>query len=142
LDVGLQSIKLQFYGPSIYNKEESGNFDVILILYDRDSGECLGTTTNTTSYYSYTKFEIPSAEFTGNFNDYEVDTDNDALYNYIVIESEITVKKAGEYNLYGTLRAPSGSWIGSDSNKTYLDVGIHSITSMFSGHRIQGYNGS
>jgi hypothetical protein len=113
LDVGLQSIKLQFYGPSIYNKEESGNFDVILNLYNRDNGEGLGTTTNTTSYYSYTDFEIPSAEFTGNFNDYGLDTDNDALYNYLVVEVEITVKKAGEYNLYCTLRAPSGAGIGS-----------------------------
>ena len=144
LDVGLHSIKLRFYGPSIYNTGESGNFVVYMNLYDTDEGRCLDSTTNTTPYYSYTNFERPSAEFTENFNDYGLDTDEDTSYNCLVIESEITVKKAGEYRLYCTLRTASGEWVSYDWNEIHLEVGIHDITSEFSGLRIYNfeYNGS
>ena len=144
LDVGLHSIKLRFYGPSIYNTGESGNFVVDMNLYDTDEGRWLDSTANTTSYYSYTDFERPSAEFTGNFNDFGLDTDEDTSYNCLVIESEITVKKAGEYRLYCTLRTASGEWVSYDWNETYFEVGIHDITSEFSGLRIYNfeYNGS
>ena len=144
LDVGLQSIKLQFYGPSIYIAGESGNFDVDMDLYDKDSGRWLDSTTNTTTYYSYTDFERPPAEFTGNFRDYGRDTDGDGLYNHLVVETEVNVKKAGEYKLYCMLRSPSGEGVGYDWDETYFDVGIHNITSTISGRRIYDlvYNGS
>jgi len=112
------------------------SFIVDMYLYDTDDGRRLDSTTDTTSYYSYTEFERPPAAFTGNFNDYGLDTDDDGLYNYIAVEAKMNVKKAGEYKFYCALRTSSGDWIGSDRNVTYLDVGIHSITSMFSGRRI------
>jgi hypothetical protein len=144
LEEGMQSITLQFYGPSIYNTEESGNFVVYMDLYETEDWIELDSTTNKTAYYRYTEFERPPAEFTGNFDDCGLDTDGDGLYNYIAIGAEMNVKKAGEYVFYCSLMTSSGDWIDSDGNRTYLDVGIHSITSMLSGHRIYdpGYTGS
>jgi hypothetical protein len=148
LEVGLQSIKLRFYGPSIYTSGESGNFVVDIDLYNTDDWRWLDSTTNATSYYSYTDFERPPAEFTGNFNDYGLDTDEDTLYNYLVIESEINVTKAGGYELGGNLRyydENGGYWdIDGDWNRTYLEADINEITLRFDGWRIYnlGYNGS
>ena len=149
LDVGLHSIKLRFYGLSIYNTGESGNFVVYMNLYDTDEGRWLDSTTNTTSYYSYTDFERPPAEFTGNFNDYGLDTDEDGLHDYLVVEAEINVTKEGEYELSGDLQyynEEEGYWeyTGYNSNETYLEVGIHNITLQFDGVRIYNskYSGS
>jgi len=149
LGEGLHNVTLKFYGPSIYLSGESGNFDVYIDLYDRDNWRWLDWETNTTSYYSYTDFERLPAEFTGNFSDYGLDTDNDTLYNYLLIEAEINVTKAGEYELSGSLQyynEEKGYWKGIDSawNRTYLEVGIHNITLQFDGIRIYntGYNGS
>jgi hypothetical protein len=136
LDVGLHSVKLQFYGPSIYNSEESDNFEVQLHLHDGDSGERLDSTTNTTSYYSYTDFEGPPAEFTSGFNDYGLDTNGNSLYDYLVIEKEIIVREAGNYQLSGRLESPSGVRIDSDSNYTYLNAGLQSIKLQFYGPSI------
>jgi len=149
LDVGLENVQLQFYGPSIYNSEESGNFDVDMDLYDVDNDRILDSTTNTTSYYSYTDFERSPVEFTGNFDDYGLDIGEDSLYNYLVVEAEINVTKAGEYRLSGDLRyydENDGYWeyIGGDWNRTYLEASINNITLKFDGWRIYNseYNGS
>jgi subtilisin family serine protease len=162
LGEGLHNVTLKFYGPSIYLSEESGKFSVYMDLYDRDNGRWLGWTTSTTFYYDSDDFERPPAEFTGNFNDYGLDTDNDALYNLLVIEAEINVTKAGEYELSGDLRPaeksikvsattpPAGgggggvppTWIDWDSNRTYLDAGIQNITLQFDGIYNTRHNGS
>ena len=149
LDVGLHNATLKFYGPSIYLSGESGNFNVYMDLYDWDNGRWLDWATNTSSYYSYTDFERLPAEFTANFSDYGLDTDNDTLYNYLLVEAEINVTKAGEYELSGDLQyydEEEGYWKGIDGdwNRTYLNVGIHNITLQFDGIRIYGteYNGS
>ena len=149
LNVGLENVQLQFYGPSIYNSEESGNFDVDMDLYDVDNDRILDSTTNTTSYYSYTDLERSPAEFTGNFDDYGLDIGEDSLYNYLVVEAEINVTKAGEYRLSGILRyydENDGYWeyIGGDWNRTYLEASINNITLKFDGWRIYNseYNGS
>ena len=147
LDVGLQSVKLMFYGPMIYKSEESGNFDVDMDLYDVDNDRILDPTTNTTSYYSYTDFERPPAEFTGNLFDYGLDIGEDGLYNYLVVESGINVTKAGEYRLSGDLRyydKESDYWLDYAMNSTHLEAGITNITLKFHGWRIYNseYNGS
>ncbi|RZB28943.1 MAG: hypothetical protein AEth_01547 [Candidatus Argoarchaeum ethanivorans] len=148
LNEGLHNVTLKFYGPSIYLSGDSGNFDVDMDLYDRDNGRWLGRATDTTFYYSYTDFDKPP-EFTGNFSDYGLDTNNDTLYNHLVIEAEINVTKAGEYELSGNLQyydEEEGYWWGIDSdwNRTYLDAGIHNITLQFDGIRIYNteHNGS
>ncbi|MGB2728575.1 MAG: S8 family serine peptidase [Halobacteriota archaeon] len=58
----------------------------------------------TTGYYNWTEFQKPPAEFTGNFNDYGFDIEGEGLYNHLVIEAEINVTRAGEYELSGDLR--------------------------------------
>jgi subtilisin family serine protease len=90
----------------------------------------------TTKDYNWTDFQKPPAEFAPGFNDYGLDTNNNTLYDYLVIEKEIEVREAGNYELYGSLRAPSGKWIDSDSSYTYLDVGLHNVALKFYGPSI------
>ncbi|CAD7767005.1 MAG: Subtilase family protein [Candidatus Argoarchaeum ethanivorans] len=148
LGEGLHNVTLKFYGPSIYLSGESDNFDVYMDLYDRDNWRWLDWETNTTSYYYSDNFERPPAEFTANFSDYGLDTDNDTLYNHLVMEAEINVTTVGEYELSGSLQyynKEKGYWEWiSDWNRTHLDAGIHNITLQFDGIRIYstGYNGS
>jgi LEA14-like dessication related protein len=149
LNVGLHSIKLQFYGPSIYNAGESGRFNVFMYLYEMDDLRELGSIINTTSYYTHTDFERPTAEFTGNFFDYGLDVGEDGLYNYLVVESEINVTKAGEYRLSGILRYYDEEdcywvYVDGDGNRTHLKAGIQNITLRFDGYQIYNskYNGS
>ena len=115
--------------------EESMEMENITVLYEEVDHRDIAYTT---AYYNYTDFQMPPAEFTGNFYDYGVDTDNDTLYNYLVIDAEINVTKAGVYRLDGDLRyydGERGRWncIGIDWNRTYLDAGIQSITIRFGG---------
>lgn len=87
------------------------------------------------------------AEFTGNFTDYGLDTDGDGLYDYLVVEAEVNVTKAGEYELEGDICYWNGEyweWFDYAWNSTYLDVGVRNISLEFEGWKIYnlGYNGT
>jgi hypothetical protein len=149
LESGIRNITLRFYGAEIYNAEYNGSFDTWLNLREVEERYTLADVKVSTSNYNYTDFQRPPAEFTGNFTDYGLDTDNDTLYDYLVIEAEVNVEKAGEFELQGSLEyhdEMSGwyGWIGSDRNTTYLESGIRNITLRFYGAGIYnaGYNGS
>ena len=105
----------------------------------------------TTSYYSWTEFQKPPAEFTGNFNDYGEDSDGDGLYDYLIIEAEINVTKGGEFEFWDDLyyyNETTGYWeYGVDCHKhnySYLDLGVHNLTIKLDGMEIRKleYNGT
>ncbi len=132
--------------PAPGGSEESVDTKSVTALYEQIDHRDIAYTT---SYYDHTDFQRPPAEFTGNCNDYGLDTDNDTLYDYLVIEAEINVTKAGECELDGDLTYYDEEegywrWIDGDWNSTYLDTGIQNITLRFDGIRIYqtGYNGS
>ena len=136
LEVGIHNITLQFDGVRIYNSKYSGSFRVWLSLYETEEWRRIDEMEYFTNDYDYTDFEKPSAEFAPGFNDYGLDTNDNSLYDYLVIEKEINVREAGNYRLYGSLGSPSGEWIDSDYNFTHLDVGLHSIKLQFYGPSI------
>ncbi|RLF52632.1 MAG: hypothetical protein DRN19_00590 [Thermoplasmata archaeon] len=96
-------------------------------------------------------FDSPPAEFTGNFSDYGLDTDDDGLYNYLVVEVGVNVSEPGEYIIQGNLRyynETTGEWewlhnVGSE-NFSNLSRGIHNVSLQFfmwpSVHELK-YNG-
>ena len=136
LEVGIHNITLQFDGVRIYNSKYSGSFRVWLSLYETEEWRRIDEMEYFTKDYDYTDFEKPSAEFASEFNDYGLDTNDNSLYDYLVIEKEINVREAGNYSLSADLESPSGEWIDSDYNYTYLDVGLHSIKLQFYGPSI------
>jgi len=75
--------------------------------------------------------------FTGNFNDYPVDTDSDGLYDYLFVDVEVKITKADNYNLHGVLYADSEQ-IQEYENITYLEEGLHTISLKFDGGLIHG----
>ncbi|MFX0013123.1 MAG: hypothetical protein ACFFB2_04785 [Promethearchaeota archaeon] len=88
----------------------------------------------TVTYYNYTDFEGPGAALTHNFNDYGFDTDNDGLYNYIIVEVEIDVFIDGEYYLSSWLDISSTYQdIDYASTSIYLTVGIHWVQLQYDG---------
>ncbi len=149
LDSGIRNITLRFDGVEIYRRGYNGCFETRLNLIESGKGYMLDERRVSTSNYDYTDFQRPPAEFTGNFSDYGLDTDNDTLYDYLVIEAEVNVTKAGDYTLHGGMEYRGGGsgqweWIDGDGNETHLDSGIRNITLQFDGVEIYntGYNGS
>lgn len=135
LDSGSQSVTLKFDGMEIRRNGVSGTFNLKrLYLEDGDHNEVdYKYDPYTTSYYNYTDFEPLPASFASGFSDYGEDTDEDSLYNYLVIEKEVNVSEAGNYEVYGSLYSPSGDYVDSDSNYTILSAGLHNVTLKFQG---------
>ena len=99
----------------------------------------------TTLYYNWTEFQRPPAEFTGNFNDYGEDTNEDALYDFLVIEVGVNVTKAGRYRVRGELyENGTYNWVDYTTKFAYLSEGNQTIKLKFSGIDIleNGYNGT
>ena len=147
LNVGIHDIVLQFEGYKIYNIEYNGQFKADLNLYDIATGNWVGDAEYMTQPYAYTDFQPPPGQFTGNYNDYGLDTDDDGLYDYLVVEAEANVSEAGDYRLSGDLAYLDYFWWDNfdyDSNSTYLNIGVHTITLRFKGYKIYNlaYNGT
>ncbi|MCK5109263.1 MAG: hypothetical protein KAR25_06190, partial [Methanosarcinales archaeon] len=149
LESGIRNITLRFDGVRIYNTGYNGSFETRLNLRETEEWYVLDETRYSTGKYNHTDFQRPPAEFTGNFSDYGLDTDNDTLYDYLVIEAEVNVTKAGMFELWGRLEYydETSGWYGpmsSDENTVYLESGIRNITLRFCGAQIYNaeYNGS
>ena len=146
LDSGSQSVSLKFSGIAIRKNGVNGTFNLKhLYLYDEGYDEVdYRYDAYTTSEYNYTEFEPVPAMFTLGFNDYGEDTNNNALYDYLVIEKGVNVLEAGDYRVSGSLYAPNGTSVDYDSNYTTLSVGLQNVTLKFRGWNIYktGENGN
>jgi len=139
LNEGSQTLQLRFEGIKIRSTEYNGTYNLkYLYLYDTTNWSRLDYRycAYTTSYYNYTDFEPLHARFTSGFYDYGEDTDSDSLYDYLVIEKEVNVAEAGDYNVYSSLYSPSGDYVDSDSNYTNLSAGLHNVTLKFQGWKL------
>ena len=79
-----------------------------------------------------------NAGLTGFIHDYGSDTDGDGLYNFLVVEVEVSVSVAGYYTVeVDALRDLSYYYLWFYiSNTTYLGVGVQNVSLSFSGIRI------
>jgi len=138
LNAGNQTVQLRFNGARIWQSRTNGTFDLrYLGLYNASDWSQLDYRyyAYTTKSYNYTDFK-PPAEFGTVFIDYGLDTNSNELYDYLVVEKQINVATAGNYELDGYLVNNSGYWVDSDYNYTYLSAGIHNLTLKFSGYKI------
>jgi len=139
LETGTQTIELRFKGYQIERSGKDGPYRVYLSLYDGDanwldSGE--HWTAVSKHRYTHDKFQPPPAKLAPPHSDYGLDTDNDNLYNYLVIETKVTITDAGWYRVYGDLYDNTDNWITSASAENYLNAGTQTIELRFNGEEI------
>ena len=89
---------------------------------------------------------IPSANLTGAFSDYGVDTDADSLYNQLAIDIGVNVETEGTCVINAELQDTDGSEILETKESQFLATGNNSIILNFNGfgifkHKLNGpYN--
>jgi hypothetical protein len=135
LDVGSQSVTLNFDGLNIHQSRVNGPYNLFdIILSDNYCGlHDFVSDAYTTSAYNYKQFERKATEFTGTYSDYGTDTDGDGLYNYLTTEVEVNTITPGDYRVEGGLYDGSGNAIIIASNSVYLNAGSQSISLNFDG---------
>ncbi|RLF43172.1 MAG: hypothetical protein DRN29_10480, partial [Thermoplasmata archaeon] len=114
------SIILNFDGITIRNEKRDGPYNLVIELYD-DRGELIGKVTDTTSYYTYSQFQIaPENYFDIDYRDYGVDLDGNGLYDYLTIEANISSEiKSGNCRFEGYLYNETNNLVG------YADITIY-----------------
>jgi hypothetical protein len=99
-------------------------------------GECYEETQDNT----HTDFELPLAEFTGDYADYGIDFDGDGLYEYLTVDVGVNVITIGNYSLEGYLYDVNGNEIVRSIDYGSLDVGNHTMHLDFDGKTIQTHS--
>ena len=135
LDVGVQDVTLKFNGYPIYRHGASVKCDLKdLKIYDKDLNRLdYRSFAYTTSYYSYTYFDVPPVDIRGSYSNYGIDTDNDGKYNYLAIDAWVNVKEAGYYSLGGWLDEDGNKHITYASTYSQLNKGLQKLTLKFNG---------
>ncbi|GAH07968.1 unnamed protein product, partial [marine sediment metagenome] len=99
------------------------------------------TNVHLTNDYDYTDFTHPdsnnSANLTGTYSSYAVDTDDDGDYDYLIINVTVNVT-TGSYDFFGDLYSSGGTtWITSvKNNSVSLDEGSQIVKLEFEGEDI------
>ena len=139
LVTGENTILLNFSGIRIFSNRVNGPYELDFLDFEGDS---IGTESvkeefndlyNTTDYF-FKEFQKPGATFTEVFSDFGFDEDGNGLYNYLAIEAEINVTKAGNYRFEGELEFDDEPYIEIEPRiKVFLDIGVSTIQLNFSG---------
>jgi hypothetical protein len=148
LNTGDQIVQLTFEGTKVRQSRVNGTFDLkSLRLYNSSTGDRLDYIYDayTTSYYNYTDFQRPPAEFSDIYSDYGTDIDGDGLYDYLTIEVGVDVITVGYYQVNGGLYE-NGTYnnVAYDSNATHLNEGNQTVNLRFECVKIRNnkYNGT
>jgi PGF-pre-PGF domain-containing protein len=127
-------IRLRFPGEAIYSSGENGPYKLWIWVGDG----FWASYENTTQAYSYENFQRPPAIIaeTGH-SDEGLDTDNDNLFNFLVVGVRVEVREAGEYRLYGCLYDTSWRFIDWADNRVHLSEGTETVELRFEGYKIR-----
>jgi len=129
LDLGVQIVELRFNGYGIRSHAVDGPFVVYLYVYcDRTLDE----DTFNTSAYAWSQFEIPPSLSPPN-SDHGLDTDEDGLFDYLVVDVVVSVPSNGTFEFEAVLIDGLGHYLGSCSNTTYLTAGLDVVELRFAG---------
>jgi len=136
LGEGLQIIELSFRGIEISGEQMNGpyNLDRIIIRDIKSERIIIGKLYDayTTAEYNYTDFEKPGLEVIEGFSDYGLDTNDNNLYNYLVIKIPINVTIAGNYRIEAEL----GNFDGEINEERYFETSDKFIYLNFNGTEI------
>jgi hypothetical protein len=137
LTIGLHIVELKFYGYDIYQFGIDGPYTIDLEVRD-EMFNLLDSDIHTTVAYLYTDFEPnPPVMFSPPHWDYGLDTDGDTDFNWLMINANISVDAPGQYRVYADLFDITGiTWIDTQSNSTWLNIGNHTVDVAFYGPTI------
>ncbi|RLI84722.1 hypothetical protein DRP07_00205 [Archaeoglobales archaeon] len=134
LDSGNQIVYLNFSGIEIRNSCEDGPYDVVGVkLYSHNPGLIGKAEDTTTASYNSSDFQGKPVHLLEVVEDYGLDTDNNGLYDYLVVKLKLNVEQEGDYIIYGSL---GGSFITNLYKSAPLDTGTQLITLEFRGEDI------
>lgn len=148
---GENLVQFSFLGQNIYRKAIDGPYRVVVDLYYiQNSTEIWFDYMNqTTPAYSRNDFDPPAIFFTGTTSDYGLGSNNDSLYDYLVICTQINVGDTGDYVFEGNLDICSFSggdtWITrAEKTTTFFSTGMQWYNLSFDGAEIysKGQNAS
>jgi PGF-pre-PGF domain-containing protein len=137
LGVGIQTIQLRFPGHEIYVSKENGPYAIEVWMMDNEWNLIGENTHYTDNVYKYENFERPPAVLGAYTGDNVRDIDNDNEYDYLYVEFEVNVEKAGKYHLSGSLYDDGWCWLGWTENEVELGAGTENVGLSFQGYRIR-----
>jgi hypothetical protein len=142
LNAGNQTVQLDFDGVKIRQNGVNGTYNLKYLSLHDDHWNQLDYVYDAyiTSYYNYTEFQRPPAEFSDIYSDYGADTDGDGFYDYLIIDVGVDVMMAGKYRIEGSLYDEYEYSIEYDSSYTYLNTGNQTVTLAFSGTAIRQHD--
>lgn len=132
MNIGGRSVDLIFEGWMIEFNGESGWFEVDMVVED-SRGLAVDFDTHYTDYYYYYDFEGPPAEFMPPHDDYASDTDDDGLFELLIVNASVEVYEAGGYAVRAVLYDEYGDVTDYAMGEAYLDEGSNVIELWFSG---------
>jgi len=127
--MGLNTVELSFSGFDINSSETDGPYTVTLYLCDT-SGSLVDQVEFLTDPYEAAQFGETSAQIV-RVSDSAMDVDGDALFDSLVIATDISIFREGLYYLSTSLVDSNGLFITSSDANAYLPVGIHKVDVAF-----------
>ena len=136
LEAGIHTISLEFGALAIFKHQINSPCVLDVCIYDQNGVEVdRRENAYTTASYDSTQFQKPTIEFTSRYVDYGVDEDDNGLYDYLIIETDVNVVEPGNYSGVAWL-AGNGTVIAKMSGSGYLDDGVQTIDLEFDGASI------
>jgi len=130
-DAGQNYLELWYHGWYISNSGENGPYHVDIDMYSSSTG-LVDSGVHFTNAYSVDSFMLQPAVWNPPFSDSCVDSDGDGLFEYMVVDVNVTVNYAGRFEFTGELLDSSWSSASSASNDLVLPAGDQTIQLYYS----------
>ncbi len=137
LSAGLQTVPLWFFGPDINASGVDGPYIADLTVFNATTFTFIAAGNHTTAAYSHLDFEGPPAAFAPPHSDFGLDTDDDGLFDYLVVNVTVNVGDPGTYLILGSTFLGPGVNL-STFNLTTLDTGLQTVPLWFYGPSLSG----
>jgi hypothetical protein len=140
LATGENSVNLDFLGKDINGHKVDGPYQVTSVTLIGPNNTVVDTHPKayTTKAYKYTDFAGAVLSLTGPYSDYGQDTDNNTLYNYLIVEIKLTPSIKGMIKAQGQLVDKNGKGIAWAENTKEMEAGVaQAISLSFDGKLIR-----
>jgi len=135
---GTNSVQFTYNAWDIARANDTATFYAYLYLsaYVDSVPRQVDSDYHTTGSYLLSAFERPAVLFAPPHHDHAIDSDSDSLFEWLVIDVEVSVAVEGDYIIEGELSSYGGV-IDTITNSTHLTIGYHVIEMAFPGWPIR-----
>lgn len=137
LQAGINRVELAFDGLEINRHGVNGPYNFSIGLFEED-GWVLDFKENAhqTAIYNYMDFEGQQASFSGSFSDAAEDSNGDGVFDNLMIDVGVDVKKSGTFLIEGFLYAEGDNPLSFATTNATLAEGLNEVKLTFSGSSI------